>query len=138
MYRYYPTDIKIYNYGRMDSWNTAREPGYGMSYFTRADLPYYYALYDHFLCGDQYFQSTFTCTNPNRMHLFTGSNGLSVGEKAVLENEEPRPGYNWTTMAEVLEACKLCLFIQKINYFLKSYFYVRILSQYILESLPAA
>jgi phospholipase C len=100
---YYPTDINIYNHGRMDSWNTARDPGYGMSYFTRDDLPYYYLLYDHFLCGDQYFQSTFTCTNPNRMHLFTGSNGLSVGEEPVLENEEPRPGYNWTTVAEILE-----------------------------------
>jgi phospholipase C len=69
---YYPTDINMWNGGRMDSWNTARDPGYGMSYFTRADLPYYYTLYDHFVSGDQYFQSTFTCTNPNRMHLFTG------------------------------------------------------------------
>ena len=24
---YYPTDIKIYNRGRMDAWNTARDPG---------------------------------------------------------------------------------------------------------------
>jgi phospholipase C len=88
----------------MDRWNTARDPGYGMSYFTREDLPYYYSLYDAFAVGDQYFQSTFTCTNPNRMHLFTGSNGLSVGHDAVLENAEPRPGYDWITMAEVLQA----------------------------------
>lgn len=104
---YYPTDIKIYNSGRMDAWNTARDPGYGMSFFTREDLPYYYTLYDNFLVGDQYFQSTFTCTNPNRMHLFTGSNGLSVGEDAVLENEEPRPGYSWITMAEILQAANI-------------------------------
>ena len=76
----------------MDRWNIARSPGYGMSYFDRSSLPYYYTLYDNFLVGDQYFQSTFTCTNPNRMHLFTGSNGLSVGQAAVLENEEPKPG----------------------------------------------
>ena len=100
---YYPTDILMWNSGRMDSWNTARDPGMGMTYYTREDLPYYYALYDNFAVGDQYFQSTFTCTNPNRMMFFSGSNGLSVGEEAVLENGEPRPGFNWTTMAEVLE-----------------------------------
>ena len=27
---FYPTDIKIVNKGRMDSWNTARDPGVGM------------------------------------------------------------------------------------------------------------
>ena len=102
-FRYYPTDIKMWNSGRMDSWNTARDPGLGMSYFTREDLPYYYSLYDNFVVGDHYFQSTYTCTNPNRLHLFSGSNGLSVGQTAILENNEPIPGFNWTTMAEILE-----------------------------------
>jgi phospholipase C len=27
---YYPTDIKMWNSGRMDAWNTARDPGFGM------------------------------------------------------------------------------------------------------------
>jgi phospholipase C len=89
--------------GRHDAWNTARDPGMGMAYFSRADLPYYYALYDGFTAADQYFQSTFTATNPNRMFLFAGSNGLSAGESAVLSNSEPRPGYTWSTMGEVLE-----------------------------------
>eukprot|EP01039_Chlorochromonas_danica_P011446 gene11446-12800_t len=100
---YYPTDIKIWNHGRFDSWNTAREAGYGMAYFTRDDLPYYYTLYDHYAVADQYFQSSFTQTNPNRMHLFTGSNGLSVGQPAVVDNTEPTPGYNWTTLGEIFE-----------------------------------
>lgn len=104
---YYPTDIAMWNSGRMDSWNTARYAGMGMSYFTRDDLPYYYALYDNFVCGDQYYQSTFTSTTPNRMMLFSGSNGLSVGEDAILDNTEPRPGYNWTTMGEILEASNI-------------------------------
>jgi phospholipase C len=65
----YFTDLAMVNGGRHDSWNTARAPGMGMSYMTRNDLPYYYALYDGFTAGDQYHQSTFTCTNPNRMHL---------------------------------------------------------------------
>lgn len=63
----YYVDLEMYNGGRVDAWNTARAAGMGMSYMTRADLPYYYALYDAFTAGDQYFQSTFTCTNPNRM-----------------------------------------------------------------------
>lgn len=37
------------------------------------------------------------------MHLFTGSNGLSVGESPVLDNTEPKEGYGWDTMGEVLE-----------------------------------
>lgn len=74
-----------------------------MSYFNRSDLPYYYSLFDSFVAGDQYFQSTYTSTNPNRMHLFSGSNGLSVGDFNCVHNDEPTPGWNWTTMAEVLE-----------------------------------
>jgi phospholipase C len=99
----YYTDLAMVNGGRFDSWNTARAAGMGMSYMTRADLPYYYALYDAFTVGDQYHQSTYTCTNPNRMHLFTGSNGLSVGQPPVIDNTEPAAGYDWETMGETLE-----------------------------------
>jgi len=56
---YYPTDIDIFNSGRMDAWNTARDPGYGMSYFTREDLTYYYVLAENFVVGDAYFQVEF-------------------------------------------------------------------------------
>lgn len=71
-----------------------------MSYFNRSDLPYYYTLADNFVVGDQYFQSVLTQTNPNRLHLFSGSNGLSVGHPAVLDNTEIPPGHVWETMAE--------------------------------------
>ncbi len=40
----YESDIGIVNGGRFDSWNSARDPGFGMAYFNRTDLPYYYAL----------------------------------------------------------------------------------------------
>jgi phospholipase C len=99
----YPTDIGMWNGGRYDAWDTFRAPGMGMAHFNRSDLPYYYALYDEFTTGDQYFQSTFTQTNPNRLHLFSGSNGLSVGKMAVLDNSEPTPGWTWPTMGEILE-----------------------------------
>jgi phospholipase C len=48
----YPTDIKMWNKGRVNAWNTARDPGFGMSYFNRTDLPFYYALADAFTIGD--------------------------------------------------------------------------------------
>ena len=99
----YPHDIGIWDGGHNDAWNTARDPGMGMAYFTKADMPYYAALADQFTIGDQYFQSTFTQTNPNRLHHFSGSNGLSVGQKPFLDNSEPNPGHTWITMAEVLE-----------------------------------
>jgi hypothetical protein len=100
----YHSDIGITNGGWLDSWNVARDPGFGMAYFTREDLPFYYALADSFTIGDQYFQSTFTATNPNRLHLFSGSNGLSVPNSgySMLDDSEPLPGFNWETMAETL------------------------------------
>ena len=64
----YNWDISMWNGGLMDAWNTARNAGHGMAYFNRTDLPFYYALADAFTIGDQYFQSTFTATNPNRLH----------------------------------------------------------------------
>ena len=89
----YPCDIRMWNQGKLDAWNTGRAPGFGMGHFERTDLPFYYALADGFTIGDQYFQSTFTQTNPNRLHLFSGSNGLSVGQLPILDNSEPAPGW---------------------------------------------
>ncbi len=100
----YPVDTAIWNKGKYNAWNTARTPGLGMGYFQRNDLPFYYALADAFTICDHYFCSTLTQTNPNRLHLFTGSNGLSVGQSAVLDNTEPSAGFSWTTYAERLEA----------------------------------
>ncbi len=40
----YFNDIGIWDQGRMDGWNSARDPGFGMAYFNRTDLPFYYAL----------------------------------------------------------------------------------------------
>ncbi|MFJ8471042.1 phosphocholine-specific phospholipase C [Kitasatospora sp. NPDC094011] len=100
----YPVDTAIWHGGKYDAWNTARTPGLGMGYFARPDLPFYYALADAFTICDHYFCSTLTQTNPNRLHLFTGSNGLSVGKSAVLDNTEPAAGFGWTTYAERLEA----------------------------------
>lgn len=103
----YITDIAMWNGGWCDAWDTAREPGFGMAYFDAADMPYYNQLADVFTIGDHYHQSTFTQTNPNRLHLFSGSNGLSVGQAPILDNSEPTPGFTWPTAAEVLEAANI-------------------------------
>jgi len=81
----YPTDVAMWNEGRMDRWNIARNPGYGMGYFERDDLPYYYALSDGFTVGDAYYQSTFTETSPNRIHLFSGSNNNCKAPASLTE-----------------------------------------------------
>jgi phospholipase C len=46
------SDIGIWNNGHMDAWNTARDGGFGMSYFNRTELPYYYTLADEFTIAD--------------------------------------------------------------------------------------
>ncbi|MBC3873824.1 phosphocholine-specific phospholipase C [Undibacterium flavidum] len=89
-----------------------------MGYLSRAELPFYYALADAFTVGDAYFASVFGPTDPNRMYLFSGTNGVSVGhdgrhalsnvddgnETACMsrDKKEWKSPYLWTTYAERL------------------------------------
>ncbi len=91
-----------------------------MGYLTRQDIPFYYALADAFTIGDAYHASLFGPTNPNRMYLFSGTNGLSVNQDGfqALDNVDDlnymspmaldKAGwvspYTWTTYAERLSA----------------------------------
>ncbi|HEY2357521.1 MAG TPA: phospholipase C, phosphocholine-specific [Phenylobacterium sp.] len=102
-----------------DAWIPAKGP-LTMGYFTRADLPFHYALADAFTVCDAYYCSIFAQTNPNRLFLFTGTSGLSVGDdsKVVVanppeeKNESADPakdspefrGLTWPTYAERLQA----------------------------------
>ncbi len=57
--------------GRYDQW----VPNKGvttMTYHTRTDLPYQYALADAFTVCDNYFCSLMGPTDPNRYHMWTG------------------------------------------------------------------
>ena len=75
------------NHGDHDRWLIAKPTHHEeckgmpltMGYYTREDLPFYYALADAFTVCDAYHCSIFGPTNPNRMFLFTGTNGLAVG-----------------------------------------------------------
>jgi phospholipase C len=63
-----------WNQGQYDSWAVTNGPMV-MSYMTREDIPYHYALADAFTVGDAYFCSIMGPTNPNRMYLWSGCIG---------------------------------------------------------------
>jgi len=63
-----------WNLGQYDNWAIQKGP-MAMSYMTRNDIPYHYALADAFTVGDAYFCSIMGPTNPNRCYLWTGSIG---------------------------------------------------------------
>jgi phospholipase C len=63
-----------WNQGQYDRWPIINGPMV-MSYNTREDLPYHYALADAFTVGDAYHCSIMGPTNPNRMYLWSGCIG---------------------------------------------------------------
>ena len=105
-------------WARYDSWITHKSP-LTMGYFARSDIPFYHALADAFTIGDGYYASIHGPTNPNRMFLFSGTSGLSVGDagRQAVENADDgnwtgdaasdKPGFaaaGWTTYAERLQS----------------------------------
>jgi phospholipase C len=99
------------NSGANDSWLPAHRAAdgangpYTMGYYTRADIPFHYALADAFTVCDHYHCSILGPTWPNRMYWMTGTidpNG--VGGGPILDNSAPNGGYTWTTYAERLTA----------------------------------
>jgi phospholipase C len=90
-----------FNGGRHDQW----VPNKGvttMTYHTRGDLPYQYALADAFTICDNYHCSLLGPTDPNRYHMWTGwvgNDGTAGGP--VVTNAEA--GYDWSTYPERLE-----------------------------------
>lgn len=80
-----------------DDWNiwVPRKTPMTMGHFTRAEIPYYYALADAFTICDAYHASIFGPTNPNRLYFFSGTNGLAVGnhDRQAIENVDDG---NWT------------------------------------------
>ncbi|MFL5298138.1 MAG: phosphocholine-specific phospholipase C [Phenylobacterium sp.] len=102
-----------------DAWIAAKG-ALSMGYFTRADLPFYYALADAFTVCDAFYCSIFAATCANRSFLFSGTSGLSAGydgptavtnppdepnETADPANDGPKfKPLTWTTYAERLQA----------------------------------
>jgi phospholipase C len=107
---------ECHNGGRMDAFvrvHTGPEnegPSQGtltMGYYTRADLPYYFALADAFTLCDGYHCSVMGPTHPNRLMQMSGTidpAGTSGGP-VITTNQSPSALFSvhWDTMPEVLE-----------------------------------
>jgi len=102
------------NDGKFDQWLDNKRngnPEYAdmpltLGYYTREDIPFYYALADAFTVCDQNFCSALTGTNPNRLYFWTGTIRAEQDEnsKAHVWNEDMDYGtLNWTTFPERLE-----------------------------------
>lgn len=78
-----------------------------MGYYTRADLPFHYALADAFTIGDGYHCSVLGPTHPNRLYWMSGTLGADgAGGGPILETyltAEHMWTVSWPTMPEVLE-----------------------------------
>ncbi len=104
-----------WNQGQYDRWPITNGPMV-MSYNTREDLPYHYALADAFTVGDAYHCSIMGPTNPNRMYLWSGciGNVNYLGSGGTDGHGAGPATYNglsinneywvWNTFPEVLQA----------------------------------
>ncbi|MDB6071273.1 MAG: plcN, partial [Verrucomicrobiales bacterium] len=102
--------------GHHDRWLIAKKPGrreyadlpMTLGYYTRDDLPFYYALADSFTVCDQNFCSSLTGTTPNRLYLWTGTIRPEPrpDSPAALRNSDVEYDReaSWTTFPERLES----------------------------------
>jgi phospholipase C len=102
--------------GAMDGFVSSRLPVnpddavLSMGYYTRADIPYYYALADAFTICDNYFCSVMGPTDPNRLYTMAasldpdGKNGGPVLQTIVTNRTAFYGQLTYTTMPEQLQA----------------------------------
>lgn len=107
------------NGGKYDRWLQAKRSGrkeyaempLTLGYYTREDLPFYYALADAFTVCDQNFCSSLTGTTPNRLYLWTGTirDQQDRRSPAYVRNEDLNYTKlkSWTTFPERLEENKI-------------------------------
>ena len=100
------------NGGRYDKWLDAKQAGHPyenipmtMGYYTREDIPFYYALADAFTVCDQHFCSSLTGTTPNRLFFWTGKVREDANSKARVRNQDTDYDAEaaWKTFPERLE-----------------------------------
>ncbi len=104
----WPKTQAALNGGRHDSW-PAYKTDLTMGHYTRADIPFHFALAEAFTICDQYFCSLPGPTHPNRMYLMTGTiDPFGTGGGPLLDNadvvDDPtlKP-FSWTTYPERLD-----------------------------------
>ena len=106
---------ECWNHGRMDSWvKVHTQPEWEgpkgaltMGYYTRAQLPFHWALADHFTLADAYHCSILGPTHPNRLMAISGTidpagrhGGPVVATNAT---DDTLWSCTWTTVQELLE-----------------------------------
>jgi len=101
--------------GAMDGFVTSRLPinsndaVLSMGYYTRADIPYYYALADAFTICDNFFCSVIGPTDPNRLYTMAasvdpdGTNGGPILQTIVTDRTAFYGRLTYTTMPEQLQ-----------------------------------
>lgn len=90
-----------WNGGKYDQWVHYKSTT-TMTYMTRDDIPFHYALADAFTICDAYHCSTMAPTDPNRYFMWTGWVGNDgQGGGPVISNAET--GYDWSTFPELLQ-----------------------------------
>src|SRR5690606_21009427 len=101
------------NEGKYDGWIEAKRPRnpayrdipFAMGYYTREDIPFYYAFADAFTICDQHFCAALTGTTTNRNYFWTGKTHHGPGDKAKVRNGEVTYSReaSWRTFPELLE-----------------------------------
>ena len=109
----WPDQVDARNNGNYDQWLVAKKYGSDqlknmpmtLGYYTREDLPFYYALADAFTICDQHFCSSLTGTTPNRLYFWTGTLREDAQAKPRVRNSDTDYDVpaNWTTFPERLE-----------------------------------
>ncbi|HWC35115.1 MAG TPA: alkaline phosphatase family protein [Mycobacteriales bacterium] len=105
-----------WNHGKMDAWvRTHTSKAYEgvpdgaltMGYYTRRDIPLYWALADEFTLCDAYHASILGPTHPNRLMAQTGTLDPAGTHGGPVTDTNPDPRVRWTctwpTVQEVLE-----------------------------------
>lgn len=105
----WPDQVAAHNDGRYDRWLVAKARDdrlpLTLGHYTRADIPFYYALADAFTVCDQAFCSSLTGTTPNRLYLWSGTLRNKPDDPARVFNDDAdfvTPA-DWTTFPERLE-----------------------------------
>jgi phospholipase C len=109
------SQVDAWNEGHHDGWLESKRsqiPEYAgipltMGYYTRQDLPFYYALADAFTVCDQHYCAVMTSTTPNRSTFWTGTvrDEQRADSRVFMRNDEiEQGGMTWKTYPERLNA----------------------------------
>ena len=105
----FPDSQAAWDNGRLGAWPKHKH-NHAMAHFTRADIPFQYALAEAFTLCDAYHCALHLSTNPNRLYIWTGTHDpQGRGHGPAIDNgydglADPRGhgGYGWTTYPERL------------------------------------